>query len=75
MKNIFYTQTESNQIELSINNQIFFLEWDEVTLTTLIFDWSGEYINEVPYQFNPNKGLDEYPNSEIINFILDEIFV
>lgn len=75
MKNIVFTQTETSQIELSINNQLFFLEWDECTFTTLIFDWNGDYINEVPYQFNPNKGLDDYPNSEIVSFILDEIYV
>ena len=71
---VSFATLNDTDIELSINRNIYVLQYDSVLDITLIFDAiTNDYLDEVHFRFNQELGVEDYPNKEIINFIIENL--
>jgi hypothetical protein len=71
---VSFAKVNETDIELSIDRNIYMLQYDSILDITLIFDAiTSEYLDEVHYLFNVESSIQDYPNKEIILFIIENL--
>lgn len=69
-----FAKLNETDIELSIDRNIYILQYDSVLDITLIFDAiTNDYLDEIHYRFNQDSSIEDYPNKEIILFIIENL--
>lgn len=72
---VAYALNEFDEIELSINNFLFTLKYDDKYNSSIIFDTlTGDYMDKIDcFQFDVNLKISDYPNDFILDYIVTNL--